>query len=404
MKRKSNYPLLLSGQFFGALGDNALLAIILGQLTFLNQGGGMTDESVRFYNALFSGMLFVPYVVFAPWVGFLNDRFPKTYSMRVANCLKLLGTFICLGCLGHPTVLQGIGYFIVGTGACAYSPAKYGILPEIVPHEWLVKANGCLEMLTLVAILSGFIGGSWLIDQTAPSVGRLSVPACYWVLIGVYALSLLFACCMSRTPQTKELRCSDSFKAFFAHVALLLGQKRIFSILLGTTVFWFAGSVIKMNFQPWGLQVLGLHDNTQIAMLGLWLSIGLIIGNTISGFLYKTSDLRHVRYYGFGLTAVVFVLGFITSHAVVIGLLILTGAVGGLFLIPLNAAFQAETPAGKLGKTVAVQNFLENIAMCISSIFIALVTAINCPVRFVFVGLSFVLFFVILFLRTSRKN
>lgn len=393
---KRNYPLLLVGQFLGALGDNALLAVILGQLTFLSLQGDMSEGSLRSYNALFSGMLFVPYVIFAPWVGFLNDRFPKTRLLFLANCLKLLGTFLCLACLGKATAFQGLGYFIVGTGACAYSPAKYGILPEIVGRDELVKANGFLEMLTLAAILSGFIGGSWMIDLAGPESAKISISTCYLVLLCVYACSLICALGMQRTPCTPGLKVGQSLREFFAHVRFLLLQRRLRAILVGVVVFWFAGSTMKMNFQPWGIEVLHLQSNTHIAMLGLWLTIGLIVGNTICGFVYKVSDLRHTRYYGLGLAGIVFTLGFITLHSVVVPLLIFTGIMGGLFLIPMNAAFQAETPPDKLGKTVASQNFLENIAMVSSSVFIALATALHCPVGGVFVGLSFVLVCVIL--------
>jgi LPLT family lysophospholipid transporter-like MFS transporter len=379
-----NYPLLLCGQFFGALGDNALLAVILGQLTFLNLDGIMRDETLRFYNALFTTMLFIPYVVFAPWVGYLNDRFPKTTLLRAGNCFKILGTLICLLCLNHPTFLQGIGYFIVGTGSCMYSPAKYGILPEIVHREKLVKANGMVEMLTMVAILSGVIGGSVLVD-------RLPALLCYWVLIGGYLISLGLALAMSRTSGTPGLRSADSLKAFFSHAAYLLRGRRLRNILIGTTLFWFVGSAVKMNFQPWGLQILGFTDNTQISLLGLWLSIGLIIGNAVSGYFYRTGDLRHIRRYGFALGAGVLLLGVITAYGLVVAFLILTGAVGGLFLIPQNAAFQAETPPEKLGKTVAVQNFVENIAMCISGGFLAAVVYFNCPVQAVFILLALVI-------------
>jgi|LSQX01.1.fsa_nt_gb LPLT family lysophospholipid transporter-like MFS transporter len=392
-----NYPLLLCGQFFGALGDNALLAVILGQLTFLNQNGDMSGETLRFYNALFSTMLFVPYVVFAPWVGYLNDRFPKTTLLRVGNGFKIFGTFLCLLCLNHPTFLQGIGYFIVGTGSCVYSPAKYGILPEIVHRDKLVKANGMVEMLTMVAILTGVIGGSVLIDH-------LPVPACYWILIGGYLVSLGAACAMSRTSQTMGLKSSESLKAFFSHVGFLLRNGRLRNILIGTTLFWFLGSAVKMNFQPWGLQVLGLKDNTQISLLGLWLSIGLIVGNAVSGYFYKTGDLRHIRRYGFILGLGVLLLGFISTYGLVVAVLIVTGAMGGLYLIPQNAAFQAETPPEKLGKTVAVQNFVENIAMCVSGGFVGLIAYINCPVQGVFVVLALIIGCVILSLRFNNKS
>src|SRR5215218_5774620 len=156
MNSKRNYPLLLSGQFLGAFGDNFLLAAILGPLTFQLLSGQITEQQVNSQNVLFSAVFFFPFILLAPLAGFLNDRFPKTRGLLWGNLLKLAGTGIGfaglwlngdLGSAGH--WWQVVGYTVVGLGACVYSPAKYGVLPEILPPERLVKANGTVEMLTL---------------------------------------------------------------------------------------------------------------------------------------------------------------------------------------------------------------------------------------------------------------
>jgi LPLT family lysophospholipid transporter-like MFS transporter len=109
--------------------------------------------------------VFVPYVLLAPLAGYLNDRFPKTNWLLGGNLIKLTGTLLAMLSISGDPLWQGIGYFIVGIGACVYSPAKYGILPEILAKERLVKANGTIEMLTLVAILIGTVGGAVLVDK-----------------------------------------------------------------------------------------------------------------------------------------------------------------------------------------------------------------------------------------------
>src|ERR1035438_2286188 len=155
-----NYPLLLVGQFLGAFGDNFLLKAILGPLTYALSSGKITESAVNGENALFSLVFSVPFIVLAPLAGFLNDRMPKTSWLVGGNLIKIAGAAIgmagaCLlnGPRGH--LVQVIGYSVVGLGACVYSPAKYGILPEIVATDRLVKANGTVEMLTLVAIVFG---------------------------------------------------------------------------------------------------------------------------------------------------------------------------------------------------------------------------------------------------------
>ena len=133
-----------------------------------------------------------------------------------------------------------------------------------------------------------------------------------------------------------------------------------------------------MNFQPWGQQVLKLQTATDISLLGLWLSIGVMMGSVLAGQLYRVGDLRATRRWGWLLSAAVAFLGTIDwfihhgldwPRAVAIGLLIVTGLIAGLFLIPLNAALQAESHKDKLGKTIATQNGFENLAMIFASAF-----------------------------------
>jgi LPLT family lysophospholipid transporter-like MFS transporter len=365
MNNRRNYPLLLASQFLSAFGDNLILMLILGP--FLNQfkAGTITGEAQSVANIYYTSLLFIPYVLLAPLAGYLNDRFSKNRWLLGGNFIKLAGTgLVSLG-LVFGSVWQGIGYFTVGIGACVYSPAKYGILPEILPAERLVKANGLMELLTLIAILTGNIGGS-------AAFGRYPLRLCYLMVIGVYGLSLLLNLLMSRTPSYREVRLRGSVRQFFSNLAALFSQKRLARILVGTALFWICGAIIKMNFQPWGQQVLHLTTMLQISLLGLWLSVGVMTGSVLAGQLYAVGDLHATRRYGWLLAAGIALLGSI-GWLMVHGLnypkvlapavLILTGLIAGLFLIPLNAALQAESHKDKLGKTIATQNGFENLAM-----------------------------------------
>ena len=178
MNNRRNYPLLLASQFLSAFGDNLILMLILGP--FLNQfkAGTITGEAQSVANIYYTSLLFMPYVLLAPLAGYLNDRFSKNRWLLGGNFIKLAGTgLVSLG-LVFGSAWQGIGYFTVGIGACVYSPAKYGILPEILPAERLVKANGLMELLTLIAILTGNIGGS-------AAFGLYPLRLCYLMVIGV---------------------------------------------------------------------------------------------------------------------------------------------------------------------------------------------------------------------------
>jgi len=371
---RRNYPLLLLSQWLGALGDNALLAVIVGQLTYLQRAGALSEEQLRTHNTVYTSLLFVPFILLAPVAGFLNDRHPKTSGLAAGNALKLLGTLICALSLWWGPLWQGIGYLVVGIGACVYGPAKYGILPEILPRDRLVRANGTIEMLTLVAILGGAIAGSVMADRWKDSVSNS-----YAVLVAIYLGSLLLNLAMHRTPGNPGVRWNASLTTFRGHLRHLALAPRLSRMLVGTGLFWVCGAAMKINFQPWGLKVLHLPDNTQIALLGLWLSVGVIVGSILAGRWFSVGELQRTRLFGFALAGMLGLLfsvehlelwrhapllaGPLQLFVPVIGLLVGTGIVAGFFLIPLNAALQAESDPGKLGKTLAVQNLVDNLGM-----------------------------------------
>jgi LPLT family lysophospholipid transporter-like MFS transporter len=363
--QRRNYPLLLASQFLSAFGDNLILMIILGPFLTLRVKGVITEQTQSIANIYYTSLLFIPYVLLAPFTGYLNDRFSKNRWLLGGNFIKLIGAAVTALGVTYDKSWLAVGYFIVGTGACVYSPAKYGILPEILPKERLVKANGLLELLTVVAILGGNIGGSMAFD-------RLPISVCYSITLAIYALSLGLNLLMSRTPSYREVRFKGSVTEFFLNVGDLFSQKRLARILVGTALFWICGAVLKMNFQPWGEQVLKLKTMTAISLLGLWLSLGVMAGSVLAGQLYEVGDLHANRRYGWllaGGTAILGSIGELLDHgfnypmSLAVTMLLLTGLVAGLFLIPLNAALQAESHKDRLGKTIATQNGFENLAM-----------------------------------------
>lgn len=374
-----NYPLLLLSQFLSALGDNALLAVIVGQLTYLQQAGILSEAQLRTHNTVYTSLLFVPFIFLAPVAGFLNDRHSKTSWLAGGNALKIFGTLLCALSLRWGPIWQGIGYLVVGVGACVYGPAKYGILPEILPRERLVRANGMVELLTLVAILGGAIAGSVMADRW-----KDSVLSSYAVLVGIYLGSFLLNLLMQRTPSNPGVLWSANTTAFKDHARQLALAPRLSRMLAGTGLFWICGAAMKINFQPWGLSVLHLPDNTQIALLGLWLSVGVMVGSILAGRWFPVGQLQRTRLFGFALASM---LGLLFSvehlnlwkhptiqagalHLIlpVVGLLVGTGIAAGFFLIPLNAALQAESDPNKLGKTIAVQNLVDNLGMVSASL------------------------------------
>ena len=285
MYARRNYPLLLASQFLSAFGDNLILMLILGPFLTQFKAGAITAEAQSVANIYYTSLLFIPYVLIAPLAGYLNDRFSKNRWLLGGNFIKLAGTGLVWLGLVSGAAWQGIGYFVVGIGASVYSPAKYGILPEILPKERLVKANGLMELLTLIAILTGNIAGS-------AAFGLLSLPVCYLITIAVYGSSLVLNLFMSRTPSYRDVRLRGSVREFFSNLSDLFSEKRLARILIGTALFWICGAIMKMNFQPWGQQILHLTTMLQISLLGLWLSVGVMLGSVLAGQLYAVGDLR----------------------------------------------------------------------------------------------------------------
>ena len=190
--------------------------------------------------------------------------------------------------------------------------------------------------------------------------------------IGAYALSLVLSLLMSHAPGGELPGRRDSLRRFFSNLAELFSQARLRRILVGTALFWICGAILKMNFQSWGQQVLRLTTMLQISLLGLWLSVGIMIGSLAAGSLHAVGDLHATRLYGWLLAAGIAALGsmrWLMGHglkypdAAAPAALILTGLFAGLFLVPLDAALQAESRKDKLGKTIATQNGFENLAM-----------------------------------------
>lgn len=357
---RRNVVLLLVGQFLSALADNALLALLLGQLTLGLFAGALDADGVAAWNAYLTAALLVPYIVLAPLAGALGDRLARTRGLALGNLVKLSGVAVLFLVPGSAGMLAG--YALVGVGACLYSPAKYGILPEIVPPALLVRVNGAVEISTLAAILGGMLAGAWAADTLPLTTGLVLVASSL-------VLSLAAALAMRPTPSRPGHRLRHGVAAFGREVRALAVEPRLSRILLGTALFWFAGAGVKMTLQPWGLSELGLASNTAVASLGLALTAGLAAGSGAAGRLFATGDLRRARRLALLLVAGVaslFVPALFDSRLAVVAAAIVLGLVGfagGLLLVPLNAALQAATSPDRLGRVVAAQNLVENLAM-----------------------------------------
>jgi MFS transporter, LPLT family, lysophospholipid transporter len=400
MNKKKTFNLLLLAQSLSAFGDNAVYSVIMGMLLMLVKSGQMSLVEFGVASAIYANCLFLPYVLFAPGLGWISDHFTKRRVLIFANIIKAIGCSIGLaGVLtGHNLMI--LGYLVVGLGAAVYSPAKYGIIPELKTEEELVKANAAMEMTTIFSILIGIIGGGLLIDNLGESTSFL-------ILVMVYFGAVMFNILMDESNIShKDERLVTAMKDFNGSLKTTFNKKFLYIPMLGTTIFWFSASFVKLNLSTWGQYVVKLDTATSIALLALWLSVGIIIGSFTAGRMFKTGQIRQSWIFGLGMgLAVLLMVVRYCNYYLMMGELVILGILGGLFLIPLNAAIQAKADLRDIGKIIAIQNFLENGSMLLSAGFFWYMNKLSWSSIITFVSIGgFLCLINVLWLRPALKK
>ena len=358
---KRGFYTIMSAQFFSSLADNALF---VGAVQLLRSSGAQ-----EWQQAALVPMFALFYVVLAPFVGAFADALPKGRVMLYSNGIKIVGCLMML--FGtHPLM----SYAIVGLGAAAYSPAKYGILTELLPPSQLVKANGWIEGLTISSIILGVLLGGQLVGKTlstyllsfdCPGIdtGIDSPPeAAIGVLIFVYMLAAWFNTRIPLTdvpmrPLPKRL---VSLLPDFWHCNLRLWRDRLGQISLGTTtLFWGVSGNLRFIVLAWAAAALGYSVTQASALVGV-VAIGTAVGAVAASMRMRLDQATLVLPLGIGMGLLVILLNFITNVWVAAPFLILLGGLGGFLVVPMNALLQhrGHNLMGA-GRSIAVQNFNE---------------------------------------------
>jgi LPLT family lysophospholipid transporter-like MFS transporter len=375
-------------QFLSAFGDNALLFATLA----LMKQQFYPDWSQPILQMVFVGA----YILFAPFVGQIADSFAKGRVMMFANSLKLLGALsICAG------INPFLGYTLVGIGAAAYSPAKYGILGELTTGDKLVKANGLMESSTIAAILLGSVAGGILADWHV--LAALGV--CALVYGGAVVANLMIPKLSAARPG-QSWRFTPMTQSFFSACRTLwLNRETRFS-LVGTSLFWGAGVTLRFLLVLWVPVVLGITDNATPTYLNAMVAVGIVVGAGAAAKLVTLETASRCMPAGVLIGVVVTI--FALQHALLPSylLLFIIGILGGFFVVPLNALLQER---GKhtvgAGNAIAVQNLGENGAMLLMLGLFSLSVKAGIPVVGVGVGFGvlFALAIVALWLWGRRR-
>jgi MFS family permease len=360
------FYIILAAQFFSALADNALLFAAIALLQSL--------QAPDWYTPVLQEAFIFSYIVLAPFVGAFADSLPKGRVMFISNNIKILG---CVAMLFGVNPL--LAYGLVGLGAATYSPAKYGILTEYLPAEKLVLANSWMEGLTVLAIVLGaIIGGIFISPAIAePMLKWWDVPfidtgidtppeLAIAIIVGIYIVAAWFNLYIPRVAiDHKPLSRNPIFLTKdFWHCFKLLWKDPLGQVSLAvTTLFWGTGATLRLLVLSWAAIALN-YDMARSAALTAWVAVGIAIGAVLAAKFVKLQHSVKVLPVGIAMGLMVLVMIPITNSMLATFLLIAIGAMGGYFVVPMNALLQHR---GHLlmgaGSSIAVQNFNENLSI-----------------------------------------
>ena len=409
---------VMAAQFFSSLADNALLIAAISLLLQLNGPAWMTPLLKFFFT--------VSYVVLAAFVAAFADSMPKGKVMFITNLVKLGGCALMLffdsfAPLGvDPNLLVLISYAVVGLGAAAYSPAKYGILTEMLPPRQLVLANGWIEGLTVASIIIGtMLGGalinpavsSFLLSFDMPSIdtGIDTAPEAAIMVISVfYLVAAAFNLHIPDTgaryhhqPRNPLVMVRD-----FAECFTMLWRDKLGQISLAvTTLFWGAGATLQFIVLKWADQNLNMPLSQGAILQGV-VAVGVALGAVLAGRLVPLKNSLRVLPVGVAMGLVVMLMIFVTWMPMVYFLLVLVGALAGFFVVPMNALLQHRGHVLlSAGHSIAVQNFNENLNILLMLAFYALMIRADFGINSIIVIFGgFVSLTMILVIRRHRHN
>jgi LPLT family lysophospholipid transporter-like MFS transporter len=370
------FYIIMAAQFFSSLADNALLVAAIALLMHMQSPDWMTPLLKFFFT--------VSYVAFAAFVGAFADSMAKGRVMFITNTIKIVGCMLMFfhemweipGAPEYLTVL--LAYTVVGLGAAAYSPAKYGILTEYLPHHKLVVANGWIEGLTVSSIIIGTLFGGVLISQTVsghllsfdlplvdtgvdtPAEAAIAIIMLSYGVAAIFNLYIPDTGVDHRPPSKNPVYLVREF----AHCVKLLWTDKLGQISLATTtLFWGAGATLQFIVLKWAEVALG-YSLSQATLLQGICAVGIAAGSVIAAKVVPLNRAVNVVPVGIAMGLIVIAMNFVNSIAVAIPLLIAIGALAGFFVVPMNALLQHR---GHIlmgaGHSIAVQNFNENLSI-----------------------------------------
>src|ERR1700684_113833 len=337
----------LGAQFLSAFGDNALLFAALA----LVRKESYPTWSGPLLQAFFVGA----YILLAPIVGVFADARPKGRVMLYANIVKFAGA-LSMSLHVNPFV----SYALIGVGAAANSPAKYGILGELAKPEQLVKANSLLEASTIAAILLGAVAGGALTDW--------SIEGALMAITGCYAASALSAILipLGNRPAVRAIHFSfvSNVKSFVVRTCSLLKSRNARLAVIGTSLFWGAGAALRFLVIAWVPVALHVTNNSLPGFLTGMVAAGIVVGAALAARFVRLQHIHRALPAGILIGVGVCLLPLVSTLPLAFALMAFVGMCSGFFVVPLDALLQKEGEGGVgAGSAIAIQNLFENLSM-----------------------------------------
>jgi LPLT family lysophospholipid transporter-like MFS transporter len=360
---RHGFSIVVLAQFFSSLADNALLIAAIALLAELKYASWTTPLLKVGFNGA--------YVLLAVAAGVLADSLPKGRVMLGSNLIKIAG---CLLLFSDMQPL--LGYALVGVGAAFFSPAKFGILSEMMPPAKLVRANGWMEGSTVFSIIAGTVLGGLLISpRTLSTIMDIDLPsllrevdtpaeAAILVVSAMYCFAAVLCLMIPGTGARYPGRAGTGLTRHFLAQCRCLWHDPQGRISLGvTTLFWGAAATLQFIVLKWAGSALGLPLGKAAILQGV-VAVGVVCGAMAAAKLVTLQQSFRVLPVGIGLGVLVALMTLVTHLWLAVPLLFAVGALGGYFVVPMNAILQYR---GQMlmsaGQSIAVQNFSENIAV-----------------------------------------
>lgn len=387
MRMNRGFYTIMAAQFFSSLADNALLIAAIALLTSMKAPAWMTPMLKLFF--------VLSYVLLAAFVGAFADSLPKGRVMFVTNLIKIAGCGLMFFHV-HPL----FAYAVVGFGAAAYSPAKYGILTELLPPEKLVAANGWIEGLTVVSIILGTVMGGALVNtQISGSLLAFDFPlintgidtaaeAALSVIMVIYFIAAGFNLKIPDTGARYPHQERNPIKLIvdFSVCFTTLWKDKLGQISLAvTTLFWGAGATLQFIVLKWAEKSLNMPLDKAAILQGVF-AVGVAVGATAAARFVPLKRSLSVMPLGVAMGLIVIAMTLVHSVWFAYPLLILVGVLSGYFVVPMNALLQHRGHVLlSAGHSIAVQNFNENLSVLTMLMLYALMVKLNLDINIVIV-------------------